>query len=95
MAEDRKWVICPCCEGEGKRDTLGVVNPDDFDAEEWEEYKAGGYRSSCAECKGSGKMLAGEAAGLIRRTGSSGQAVYYRDADDASEHMLRMAEGQC
>jgi hypothetical protein len=95
MSENRKWVICPCCQGECVRDTLGVVNRDDFDPDEWAEYKAGGYQSTCTECGGSGKMLAGEADGLIRRSGSTGQNVYYRDEDDASEHMLRMAEGLC
>ena len=29
------------------------------------------------------------------RFGSEGQRVEYEDADDASEHMLRMAEGWC
>ncbi|MEY2152345.1 hypothetical protein AB7849_15675 [Rhodanobacter sp. 115] len=91
--EQGKWVICPCCKGEGKRDMQGVVDRDDFDDEEWAEYLDGSYDTPCSDCGGSGKMLATTADRLIRRTGTGGHSVFYKDADDASEHLLRMVDG--
>jgi hypothetical protein len=93
-----RWEICSCCQGEGTVDVLGVVSPDDFaggDGDDtWELYKAGAYDAPCAPCLGSGKVLAGSPAPVVR-FGRDGQKVVYEDADDASEHSLRMAEGWC
>lgn len=92
MSAARRWIICPCCGGEGKRDALGVVRREDFGDDDWQDYLDGAYNTACAECNGTGKMLAEDEPKHVR-TGSDGQNVYYHDADDASEHMLRMAEG--
>lgn len=86
------WVICATCHGDSKVDRLGVVARSDFDDDEWDHYLEGGHDVHCMGCAGTGKVRAGTLA-PIRRTGSDGQNVFYRDADDASEHMLRMAEG--
>lgn len=93
-----KWIICPHCDGDGRVDSLGVVNRDDFDDGEFEQYLDGEFDTGCAVCGGSGKVREDHEATngpVIVRTGSTGQRVVYRDADDASEHMLRMAEGWC
>lgn len=89
----REWVICPCCQGEGKSDSLGVVDREDFSDADFESYLDGGYDTICERCGGTGKVIAHEEP--IVRAGSDGQNVYYADADDASEHLLRMAEGWC
>jgi RecJ-like exonuclease len=86
------WIICPLCKGDGHVDALGVVNPMDFDAESFDFYKAGGYDVLCANCKGTGKVREDQPQN-ITRIGSDGQQVQYADADDASEHFLRMSEG--
>jgi hypothetical protein len=86
------WVICPTCEGDGRVDQLGVIVRDDFADEEWQDYLDGRYDEPCGLCEGSGKVRA-DAIQPIRRTGSAGQNVFYRDAADASEHLLRMMEG--
>lgn len=92
METQARWIICPCCQGEGARNMMGLVHRDDWEGEDWEQYLGGGYDSTCRDCQGSGKMLS-EDEPTIMRTGSDGQAVCYRDADEASEHRLRMAEG--
>lgn len=86
------WVICEVCHGDGKVDQLGVVRRSDFDDEDWDHYLQGGHDVPCMACAGTGKVRA-DAPEPIRRTGSDGQNVFYADADDASEHLLRMAEG--
>lgn len=75
-------------------DALGVVDPDDFTDDEFEAYQAGEHDVPCTHCRGTGKVLASAPAPIIR-TGSDGQNVHYEDDDDASEHLLRMAEGWC
>lgn len=99
MSHKAPWMICPACHGEGTVDTLGIINPDDFDEDQMEMYMEGAYDRSCEVCKGSGKVREadedGEPFRLYTRTGSSGQQVHYTDPDDASEHWLRMAEGRC
>ena len=57
-----KWQICGTCHGEGKHSlALGAITEDDRDqywsADEWDDYRAGGYDSPCATCKGTGKVL--------------------------------------
>lgn len=90
------FIICPVCKGEEKVDTMGVVKPGDFDEITWERYLAGEYDSTCTYCHGKGKVRdEPERQAPIYRTGSDGQNVVYDDADDASEHWLRMAEGYC
>ena len=99
MSNKAPWIICPACKGEGKIDTQGVVNRDDFDDDSWEMYMEGDYDVTCNICKGAGKVRETDEDGnkleVFRRTGSNGQNVYYDDLDDASEHWLRMAEGLC
>lgn len=56
------WAICPCCDGEGKSSAhLGSFTmsefDEQFDLEEQENYFNGDYDKTCAECKGSGKVL--------------------------------------
>lgn len=90
-----RWSICAHCGGEGRTSAhLGEVNPDDFDDEGWQGYVDGAHDRACVPCKGSGKVLT-DAPEPIVRHGSNGQPVFYTDADDASEHRLRMAEGWC
>lgn len=57
----KAWRICPTCSGEGKHSrALGVVNPDDFSPDEWEDYLSGGYDQPCSTCEGTGKVREGE-----------------------------------
>lgn len=93
MNARRKWVICPACGGEGEVDALGVVNRDDFTEEEWQDYRAGALDCPCTVCNGRGSVADFDPGALVVRSGSDGQNVFYADADDASEHFLRMAEG--
>lgn len=86
------WIICPQCKGAGTIDQLGQVHRDDFDEDEWEDYLEGGHHASCRNCAGTGKVREGQPECIVR-FGSHGQKVQYDDADDASEHLLRMAEG--
>ncbi len=92
------WIICPVCKGEGHRDVLGVVDMDNFDDESRAAYLAGEYHQPCEVCRGSGKVredFEQTDGPVICRSGSDGQLEIYRDADDASEHFLRQAEGRC
>lgn len=89
-----RWRICEVCGGDEKIDPLGVVDIDDFSPEEREAYFAGRYRVNCPHCRGTGKVPADKPQAIIR-PGSNGQPVVYQDADDASEHFLRMQEGLC
>lgn len=85
------WMICPHCHGDGQHSQhLGEVNTEDWDDEEFERYMEGAYDRNCEVCGGSGKVREDEFDDrpLIVRGG-----VVYRDADDASEHWLRMAGG--
>ena len=54
-------MICPACEGEGRRDRLGGMTSDEFrelfpGPEEQERYFSGDYDKVCETCKGSGKI---------------------------------------
>ena len=93
MSARRKWSICPACNGDGCADSLGVVDRDDFDDEEWQRYLAGQYEARCSVCNGRGRVPEFDTSSLLVRAGSDGQNVRYADADDASEHYLNMAEG--
>jgi hypothetical protein len=50
------WIICEGCNGEGTRDTLGVINPHEWDEDELQGYFAGQYDKVCDVCEGSGKV---------------------------------------
>lgn len=89
-----RWKICDACKGEGALDTQGVVNPDDFSPEEWDAYRNGAYNTPCGVCGATGKVLIKQPEPIMR-AGSDGQQVFYDDEADASEHLLRMAEGLC
>ena len=53
-----RWFICGCCNGDGRSSAyLGVIDRDEWDADEFEDYLAGGYDRPCAACSGSGKVL--------------------------------------
>lgn len=85
------WMICPHCEGDGHHSMhLGVIDRDEWDEEDFDRYLEGVYDRECEVCHGSGKVRADEfdERPLIVRDG-----VVYRDADDASEHWLRMMGG--
>lgn len=57
-----KWVICPRCEGNGKHDhpafANGITSSEfaEWDDDERETYRSGGYDVTCDECHGSGKV---------------------------------------
>lgn len=92
--EQSHWEICSVCKGEGTLDNLGVVNPHDFSDQEWEDYLGGRFRTRCETCNGTGKVRS-DASKPIVLAGSDGQPVVYDDPADASEHRLRMQEGEC
>jgi DnaJ-class molecular chaperone len=51
------WEICPNCHGDGSHSKrLGVVDPDDWEPEEFDEYLAGRYDATCERCNGTGKI---------------------------------------
>src|ERR1700756_1678658 len=64
------WVICSCCEGEGKVDNPAFGNG--FTGSEWaemdyderEDYLEGCYDVLCRECGGSGKVQVPNVAAL-------------------------------
>lgn len=90
------WVICPCCHGNGTMDTQGVIDPRDWEDDDFDQYLAGAYDRTCSVCHGSGKTREDdeEANGpVIVRYTPGGSPVIYRDPDDAAEHSLRMAGG--
>jgi len=92
------WIICPVCKGDGRRDAQGVVDLDELDDDSREAYLAGDYDRCCEVCRGAGKVredFEKTDGPVIRRRGRDGQLEIYRDADDASEHFLRLAEGLC
>ena len=56
-----RWIICPECEGDGKTSRhLGVINRDDWDADELEGYFNGAYDRPCECCRGTGKIRAND-----------------------------------
>ena len=51
------WEICGNCRGSGGTSNhLGVINREEFDEDELEDYFNGGYDKTCEDCKGSGKV---------------------------------------
>jgi hypothetical protein len=86
------WIICPQCKGDGTIEGLGQVTRAQFSDDEWGDYLDGGCDIGCRMCAGQGKVREGQPECIVR-FGSHGQKVQYDDADDASEHLLRMAEG--
>jgi len=91
MAAKSPWMICPHCDGDGHHSRrLGEINREEWDEEDFERYLEGAYDAQCEVCRGAGKVREDEFDDrpLIVRDG-----VVYRDADDASEHWLRMAGG--
>lgn len=59
-----KWEICTTCQGHGKHslavDGHGITQEEfdrDWSDEMKEHYFAGGYDSTCSDCKGAGKVL--------------------------------------
>jgi RecJ-like exonuclease len=55
-----KWEICTACRGEGHRALHGIaITQDewaDWDDEDKETYRTGGYDTPCDNCDGSGKV---------------------------------------
>lgn len=57
-----KWIICPCCEGNGQVEHSAFSNG--FTSSEWADmhedeqdtYLSGGYDVRCDECSGTGKV---------------------------------------
>lgn len=55
------WMICPTCSGNGSHARhLGVVNPEDWSDDEWEDYRGGVYDTTCESCHGTGKVREGQ-----------------------------------
>jgi DnaJ-class molecular chaperone len=55
------WIICPTCMGEGKSSRhLGVIDCDEWDADEFADYLEGAYDQTCTTCNGTGKVREGE-----------------------------------
>lgn len=53
----QKWEICGCCGGDGAHSQrLGVINREDWEPEELEDYMRGAYDERCDECGGDGKV---------------------------------------
>lgn len=51
------WQICGDCRGEGSNSRhLGVVDPDDWDDEDFCAYLEGRYNETCQACSGTGKV---------------------------------------
>lgn len=52
-----KWEICDCCGGDGSHSQhLGVLNTEEWEPEELDDYMRGAYDRSCGECSGTGKV---------------------------------------
>ncbi len=50
------WAICHVCRGEGGHSRrLGVVDPNEWDPDEWDDYMSGYYNARCERCDGAGK----------------------------------------
>lgn len=85
MSQQGKWIICPICDGEGKHSrALGVVDPNDFAPDEWDEYMRGGYDSQCAVCEGEGKVRDNEE----MRTRIQSQRQWEAGVNDAGERLF-------
>lgn len=84
MTDRPKWAICPECEGDGSHAKhLGVINREDWDEEEFEDYMAGYYDRPCACCNGTGKV----------RGDTDHVADYYsREKDRKEAYRLACAE---
>ena len=52
-----EWEICDVCRGGGSHSNrLGVINPDDWNSDDLNDYFAGRYDVSCERCNGTGKI---------------------------------------
>lgn len=53
------YAVCPCCEGRGTVDNLGVIDTSshDWDEESLADYFAGAYDVRCSECNGARVVL--------------------------------------
>lgn len=97
MTSKAPWIICPLCKGDEHSSAhLGIVNQEDWNEEDFEAYLEGKYDQPCEVCKGTGKVREDyeqKDGPVITRSGRNGERYVYRDADDASEHWLRMVGG--
>lgn len=51
------WEICDYCRGDGSHSNhLGVIQTEDWEPEELDDYMRGAYDRNCEECGGSGKV---------------------------------------
>jgi DnaJ-class molecular chaperone len=79
-----KWTICPTCDGDGSHSRrLGVVNPQEWDPEEFEQYMEGGYDEPCGTCGGSGKISREQRRAAMER--HERQLCYERGVNEAGE----------
>lgn len=77
-----KWCICPECGGDGGSSAyLGVVNPDDWDEEEFQHYLDGRYDRPCTFCGGSGKLLTADL-----------DAKYEKQRNERDDYIMRCRE---
>lgn len=85
MSHEGSWMICPTCSGDGKHSrSLGVVNPNDFSPDEWDDYMRGGYDSTCGTCNGEGKVRDNEEL----RERLRDQRNWERGVNDAGERLF-------
>jgi hypothetical protein len=51
------WEICDMCHGDGSHSrNLGVIDRDEWDPDDFDDYMSGRYDSPCVPCNGSGKV---------------------------------------
>ncbi|HGY3910829.1 TPA: hypothetical protein ACNVX4_006404 [Pseudomonas aeruginosa] len=102
----RKWIICPCCDGEATVDNPAFSNG--FTSSEWhnmhvdeqQSYMAGHYDVPCTECDGLGRVRVPNVAAMT--FGEKRQLVLERresrinarlDAEIAAERAAERALG--
>ncbi|EDY2030014.1 hypothetical protein GTB64_004456 [Salmonella enterica] len=82
------WIICPCCEGEGRVDNPAFSNgftQDELndDPDFAERYFAGVYDVGCSECEGKGKVK------VIDRSALSATELAELEAEEEEERAYR------